>query len=661
MPHRVALALAFLACACALPLDAHGQDRVALVIGNGRYVHAPALSNPVNDAQAVTGALRRIGFVVVSGADLDRSGMERTLFEFLDQARAARVVLLFYAGHGLQVEGRNYLVPIDARLDSARDLNFGMIELDKVLASLDEPNRANIVILDACRDNPLARSFATKVRSGAVGAGLAAYTSLGTGTLIAFATAPDKVALDGMGPNSPFTESFVKHVGTPGLEVRQMLTKVRADVARATGDRQVPWDNSSLRGDVYLAGLSPAPELPRAQPQQSSEAERIWALTRDTTSTALLETFIARFPGTIFADLARARLDEIKRSLSVVPTIPQPPPGTSAPATQAVETPPGPVAALPPRPPPDLAPVQVPRANYPMRTVTLIVPFAPGGAVDVIARTVAPKLTELLGQPVIVENRPGAGGGVGARSVASAAADGHTLLVANSVLLSVLPGLMSKPPFNPHRDFSAAGLIAASPQVLVVPASSAARSVADLIAQAKSRPGSVTYASSGVGTLSHLAGAQFAAVSRASLVHAPYAGTGPALAGVSGGQAQMMFADAVTVLTQIKTGQLRALAVAGDRRQSGLPSIPTMTEAGLGGFEAVTRYGLVAPKKTSAQVIAKLNASLRNAIIDRDIGGRLSNMGLEVTPGPAGEHARAIAQETARWSKVIRDAGIKPN
>ena len=260
-PLSVALAAAAFVAFALSPAQA--QDRVALVIGNGKYVHAQALPNPANDARAIAGALREIGFAVVQGADLDRSGMERALFDFLDKARTARVALIFYAGHGLQVDGRNYLVPVDAKLESARDLNFGMVELDKVLASLDDPNRANIVILDACRDNPLTRSFAAKTRSGTMAAGLAALTSVGTGTLLAFATAPDKVALDGRGANSPFTEGLLKHLRTPGLEVRQMLTRVRADVARATSEQQVPWDNSSLRGDIYLAGLPTAPDAPR--------------------------------------------------------------------------------------------------------------------------------------------------------------------------------------------------------------------------------------------------------------------------------------------------------------------------------------------------------------------------------------------------------------
>jgi uncharacterized caspase-like protein len=205
----------------------------------------------------VAKALRGIGFEVIEGTNLDRAGMERLVRDFLHKAPSARVTLLYYAGHGMQVDGRNYLIPIDAKLAAPSDLAFETLELDKVLAGLDDEARANIVVLDACRDNPLARSFASKLsatRSAAVPAGLAGYATVGTGTLIAFATAPGQTALDGSDGNSPFTSAFVKHVRTPGIEVNQMLTRVRVEVASSTKNRQVPWANSSLLGEVYLAG-----------------------------------------------------------------------------------------------------------------------------------------------------------------------------------------------------------------------------------------------------------------------------------------------------------------------------------------------------------------------------------------------------------------------
>jgi tetratricopeptide (TPR) repeat protein len=238
----------------AAPGSSAANGRLALVIGNGRYANALELPNPPNDARAVAKSLREIGFGVIEGTDLDRTAMERAIRDFLHQAPTARVSLLFYAGHGMQINGKNYLVPVDAKLSAPGDVEFETVELDKILSGLDDESRANIVILDACRDNPLAKSLVAKSRSVAIPGGLAAFSSVGTGTLIAYSTAPDHTALDGEGVNSPFTSSLIKHMSTPGIEVNQMLTRVRIDVATLTKAKQVPWVNSSLLGEVFLAG-----------------------------------------------------------------------------------------------------------------------------------------------------------------------------------------------------------------------------------------------------------------------------------------------------------------------------------------------------------------------------------------------------------------------
>lgn len=234
--------------------------RIALVIGNGAYVNANPLPNPPNDAHVIAGALRDIGFDVQEGENLGRTAMESQLHDFLRKASGASIVLLFYAGHGMQIDGKNYLVPVDAKLAEPSDLAFETIEIDKLLDSLGDPGHTNIILLDACRDNPLARSFASHLpatRSAAAGGGLAAYSAVGTGTLIAYSTAPGQTALDGKGSNSPFTTSLLHNLKTPGLEIRQVLTRVRAEVAAETGNRQIPWDNSSLMGDVILVNPEP--------------------------------------------------------------------------------------------------------------------------------------------------------------------------------------------------------------------------------------------------------------------------------------------------------------------------------------------------------------------------------------------------------------------
>ncbi len=255
VPATAAAAAAVIASAPATIAPPAQGARVALVIGNGAYANANVLPNPPNDSKAMAKALRTIGFDVVEGANLDRTAMENDVRDFLHKAANASVVLLFYAGHGMQVDGKNYLVPVDAKLAAASDLAFETIDVDKILDALSEPGHTNIILLDACRDNPLARSFASRLpptRSAAVSAGLAAYSSIGTGTLIAYATAPGQTAQDGAGGNSPFTASLLHNIATPGLEIRQVLTRVRAEVASQTSNRQIPWDNSSLMGDVFL-------------------------------------------------------------------------------------------------------------------------------------------------------------------------------------------------------------------------------------------------------------------------------------------------------------------------------------------------------------------------------------------------------------------------
>lgn len=270
---------------CAGPAAA--QDRVALVVGNSGYRHVAGLANPMHDAADIATALRRIGFEVVEGVDLDKAGMEEKVREFGRKLDHAKTALFYYAGHGMQVAGRNHLLPIDAKLDRAGDLGLETIDVSLVLAQMEADQRVNIVILDACRNNPLARSFAPKLgtRSASVGQGLASIQST-IGTLIAYATQPDNVALDGDGRNSPFTAALLKHIDTPGLEISSLMRRVRSDVVAATRGHQVPWDHSSLMGEVVLvsapakpatlAKTEPAP-VPRPAPLSGRSSESVGA------------------------------------------------------------------------------------------------------------------------------------------------------------------------------------------------------------------------------------------------------------------------------------------------------------------------------------------------------------------------------------------------
>ncbi|WP_260683038.1 caspase family protein [Rhizobium laguerreae] len=246
---RIALTI-FLMLMCS---QAFAEKRVALVVGNSAYQHVPTLPNPKNDAGDMAAKLRDLGFVVVVGNDLDLAGVRRTISDFVDKLDGADMALFYYAGHGLQVNGENYIAPVDAKLLSYIDLEFEAVPMNLILSAMERTTRVNLVFLDACRDNPLAVNLARSMgtRSASVGRGLARVGS-GIGSLIAFATQPGNIALDGVGRNSPFTAALLRHLGKPGRDITRELIDVRLDVLRETNGRQVSWDNSSLTGEVVL-------------------------------------------------------------------------------------------------------------------------------------------------------------------------------------------------------------------------------------------------------------------------------------------------------------------------------------------------------------------------------------------------------------------------
>ncbi len=295
------------------------DKRVALVIGNSAYKNVPQLANPKNDASDMAAKLEALGFEVVQGEDLDLRGMRSTVRDFVRKLDGADLSLFFYAGHGLQVNGNNYMAPVDAQLASYDDLDFEALPMDLVLSAMERNTKVNLIFLDACRDNPLAQNLARSMgtRSTAVGRGLAKIGS-GIGSLIAFSTQPGNVALDGDGRNSPFTTALLKHLGTPGKSVTTDLISVRKDVLAATGGKQVPWDNSSLTGPVVLvpkASVTQADQIPDMQvnrqfaPTDSSQFEiTFWNSIKDSSAPPLIETYLKRYPNGTFAEIARVKI-----------------------------------------------------------------------------------------------------------------------------------------------------------------------------------------------------------------------------------------------------------------------------------------------------------------------------------------------------------------
>ncbi|MFZ3360717.1 MAG: tripartite tricarboxylate transporter substrate binding protein [Xanthobacteraceae bacterium] len=298
-------------------------------------------------------------------------------------------------------------------------------------------------------------------------------------------------------------------------------------------------------------------------------------------------------------------------------------------------------------------------ADYPTRPITLVVGFPPGGASDIMARILTGKLGSLLGQPFIVDNRPGAGGNVAGEFVAHAAPDGYTLLLGNNAILATNISLYSKIGFNPEKDFAPISLIGTQANVLVVNNDVKAHSLVELIALAKANPGKLNFASSGYGLAAHLAGELFKAQAHIDIVHVPYKGSAPALMDVIAGQDQMMFATTSGVMGFLKNGQVRALAVTTLKRTPALPDIPTMDEAGLPGFEATTWHGLVAPAGTPSAVIAALNRAIAETLQDADVQHKLSGLGIDIAPDTPEQFAAYIKAEIPKWAAVIKTSGAK--
>jgi tripartite-type tricarboxylate transporter receptor subunit TctC len=296
---------------------------------------------------------------------------------------------------------------------------------------------------------------------------------------------------------------------------------------------------------------------------------------------------------------------------------------------------------------------------YPSKPIRFVVAFPPGGGTDIIARSIAQKLSERLSQQVVVDNRPGAGGNIGTDIVAKSAPDGYTMLMGSAGPLAINSSLFASMPFDPQRDLAPVTLAASTPNVLVVNPSLKVTTVTELIALAKANPGRINFASSGFGTPAHLAGELFNSMAGVKLVHVPYKGASPALADLLGGQVQLMFSTMPPALPHVKDGKLRALAVTSLKRSPAAPELPTMDEAALPGFEANTWHGVVLPAGAQAEVVTRLNREIVAILHLPDVVERLSAQGAEPVGSTPEEFAAYIRSETVKWAKVVRASGAK--
>jgi len=304
-------------------------------------------------------------------------------------------------------------------------------------------------------------------------------------------------------------------------------------------------------------------------------------------------------------------------------------------------------------------PIAAQAQNYPAHPITLIVPYAPGGGNDVLARGVAEPMGQILGENIVIENHGGAGGSIGTRQAAKATPDGYTLGLGGTGTLAIDPTLYPNAGYDPRKDFAPVGLIATSPLIILVNPSLPVKNVQELIALAKKQPGKINYASAGRGSGIHLGTVLFADTAGIDIVHVPYKGSGPALTDLIGGHVSIYFSSLPPAIGLVKAGKVRALGVTGLKRSPIFPDVPTVAEQGLPGFEAVLHYGIVAPAGTPKPIIDKLNAALRKSLESPELQKRLATEGAEPLPTSPAEYAADIDREETKWSTVLKKVGDK--
>jgi tripartite-type tricarboxylate transporter receptor subunit TctC len=297
--------------------------------------------------------------------------------------------------------------------------------------------------------------------------------------------------------------------------------------------------------------------------------------------------------------------------------------------------------------------------TYPSKPLRLVCPFPPGGAVDIASRATSAELTRILGQPVAVENKPGAGGNLGGADAARSAPDGYTLFMTTSGIQAINPALYAKMPFDPNKDLTPVAPLVSLNNVLVVHPSVPAKSVKEVIDLAKKQPGKWTYASSGNGTTIHMSGAMFTQFTGTDILHIPYKGSAPAVTDLLAGQTHMMFDNIPSALPHIKAGKLRALATTGAKRDPALPDLPTIAEAGVKGYESGVWFGLSVPAGTPREIIQRLNAAAVQATKAPEFVKRMTDLGYNIIPGTSEEMERMLKAEIARWTPIVKASGAK--
>ena len=611
---------------------AFAQKRVALVIGNAAYQNESALKNPVNDANAIADTLRRdLGFEVELHTNLRRDALQKLIGQFERKAAGADAVVFYFSGHGMQDSKRqNMLLPIDAKIADEDDVSVHGIAAERFIEVIEAARpRAAMVILDACRDNPYVR--ATK----SVNKGLARVRDT-NGLVVAYATQEGKTAKDGSGTLSPYAQHLRDNLRRKDVPILSMLDSVAEGVERDTGNAQQPTRSGNLRVNVYLVNPSITVNNNASTVSRTDPDEEAFKAALSVDIADGYEQYLKDFPSGRNASAAKIKLAAARKR-----------------DVRPADATPSSFSALP---------VSPPRRSWaPSRPVSIIVPFAPGGAVDITARKLAAILAPQFNQPVIIVNAAGSGGTIGAAKAANAQNDGHTLLLHNTSV-ATSTGIYLKPGLDPARDLVPIGAVTFDPLILVSSPSNPAASLPALFSAIRASGGKMTFASSGMGSSSHLCGAVLSKGLLVDVPHIPYRGLGPAITDLMGGQTDIMCVQASSIRDTVRQNKVKAYGVFSKRTPEEMPRIERVSDY-LAGVEMSDWTMLFAPRDTPADIVDSLASALQTALKNSDLISGLKQVGVEVAAAdvqsPAGAKA-LLATETRKRMTLLKDAGVNP-
>ncbi len=669
MIFRCILVLCLLVTTAFLPAAAQiasgNERRIALVIGNNDYQFANKLDNAVADAQAFRQELQSRGFQVVYRENANRRVMNSAIEEFIGKLSTDSIGLIYYSGHGVQINGSSYLVPTDINAKVASDFTYDAVDLSQLIERVSQAQtKFLLAVIDACRDNP----FSAAGRSLGGTRGLLPPTGNASGVMLVYSAGANQKALDRLGdadrnPNGLFTREFLKAIRLPGLTVQDAVNQIKLSVitqAKGVGHVQTPaiYDQS-VGTFMFTPGAAQV-----ATPIVSSEVRLLQAELAAARSEAARVELIR-----VKAEQERLRVAADMKKNNSQPVTPITPitsvtPISAPPVTLAVVTP---VTAsnlkaanLTLSAPDDVAKINIGPVStvFPQKPIRLVVPFAAGGSTDVVARSLARGIAQITGEKVMVDNRPGAGGVVGSDVVSKSSPDGYTLLMMSDSF-AAHSALAVNLPYEPIRDFIPITLIGTTDPVLVVNASLPVKSLKELIAFAKSHAGKVFYASSGVGSQSHFATEMLAAAIGVNFVHIPYKGIAPAVSDLLAGQVSFMFAPHSIVKNHLQAGTLRALAIAGSQRSVSLPEVPTFSENGIAGVELAGWNLIAVPANTPQDIVNKLNRLFVNALAQPEQKNSFSQWDIKSMSSTPEATAAFLNEELRKYKKIAQVRGIR--